>query len=83
MTNQLTTRNQLIRFVLVRDEDVTGVSGTGVVAEWIVFTSGLVVIHWLREPFSMGLYQSLDDVIFIHGHGGRTKLQFIDQGEIL
>jgi hypothetical protein len=81
MTNQLTTRNQLIRFVLVRDEDVTGVSGTGVVAEGIVFTSGLVVIHWLREPFSMGLYQSLEDVIFIHGHGGRTKMQFIDQGE--
>jgi hypothetical protein len=41
----------------------------------------LVVIHWLREPFSMGLYQSLEDVIFIHGHGGRTKMQFIDQGE--
>jgi hypothetical protein len=81
MTNLLTTRNQLIRFVLVRDEDLTGVSGTGVVAEGIVFTSGLVVIHWLREPFSMGLYQSLEDVIFIHGHGGRTKMQFIDQGE--
>ena len=81
MTNQLTTRNQLIRFVLVRDEDVTGVSGTGVVAEGIIFTSGEVVIHWLREPFSMGLYQSLEDVIFIHGHGGRTKMQFIDQGE--
>ena len=81
MTNQLTTRNQLIRFVLVREEDLTGVSGTGVVAEGIVFTCGQVVIHWLREPFSMGLYQSLDDVIFIHGHGGRTKLQFIDQGE--
>ena len=81
MTNQLTTRNQLIRFILVRDEDLTGVSGTGVVAEGIIFTSGEVVIHWLREPFSMGLYQSLEDVIFIHGHGGRTKMQFIDQGE--
>ena len=83
MRNQLATENNLLRFVLVRDEDLTGVSGTGVVAEGIVFTSGQVVINWLREPFSMGLYQSLEDVIFIHGHGGRTKLQFIDQGEIL
>jgi hypothetical protein len=81
MTNQLAVRSQLIRFLLIRDEDVTGVSGTGVVAEGIVFTSGLVVIHWLREPFAMGLYQSLEDVMFIHGHGGRTILQFIDQGE--
>jgi hypothetical protein len=81
MTNQLAVRRQLIRFLLIRDEDVTGVSGTGVVAEGIVFTSGLVVIHWLREPFAMGLYQSLEDVMFIHGHGGRTILQFIDQGE--
>ncbi len=81
MTMQLTTKNKLIRFVLVRDEDLTGVSGSGIVAEGIVFTSGQVVINWLREPFSTGLYQSLEDVIFVHGHGGRTKLQFIDQGE--
>jgi hypothetical protein len=81
MTTQPATINKLLRFVLVRDEDLTGVSGSGVVAEGIVFTCGQVVIHWLRQPFSMGLYQSLEDVIFIHGHGGRTKLQFIDQGE--
>ena len=81
MTPHLVTKNKLLRFVLIRDEDLTGVSGTGVVAEGIIFTSGEVVIHWLREPFSMGLYQSLEDVIFIHGHGGRTKMQFIDQGE--
>jgi hypothetical protein len=81
MTTQPATMNKLLRFVLVRDEDLTGVSGSGVVAEGIVFTSGQVVIHWLREPFSTGLYQSLEDVIFVHGHGGRTKLHFIDQGE--
>jgi len=81
MKTQPETINKLLRFVLIRNEDVTGVSGSGLVAEGIVFTSGQVVIHWLRQPFSMGLYQSLEDVIFIHGHGGRTKLQFIDQGE--
>jgi len=26
----------------------------------------------------MGVYQNLDDVISVHGHEGRTQLQFID-----
>ena len=69
------------RFVLIRVEDLTGVSGTGVVAEGAVFTDGLSVIHWLREPFAIGVYQTLEDVIAVHGHDGRTKLHFIDLGE--
>jgi len=69
---------QMRRFVLVRVEDYTGVSGTGEVAEGAVFTSGMAVIHWLREPFAMGVYQTLEDVISVHGHEGQTQLQFID-----
>jgi len=26
----------------------------------------------------MGVYQTLEDVISVHGHEGRTQLQFID-----
>jgi hypothetical protein len=54
------------------------VSGTGEVAEGTVFSSGLAVIHWLRDPFAMGVYQTLDDVISVHGHEGQTQLHFID-----
>jgi len=32
-------------FHLVRDEDKTGISGTGVIAEGVVFFSGRVVIE--------------------------------------
>ena len=85
MTNKSTPYSlisQMRRFLLVRTEDISGVSGTGEVAEGTVFTNGLAVVHWLRDPFAMGVYQNLEDVILIHGHEGRTQLQFIDQGEI-
>jgi hypothetical protein len=76
--NHISTNSQMRRFVLIRVEDLTGVSGTGEVAEGTVFSSGLAVIRWLREPYAMGVYQNLDDVISVHGHEGRTQLQFID-----
>ena len=76
--NPISSNSQMRRFVLIRVEDLTGVSGTGEVAEGTVFSSGLAVIRWLREPYAMGVYQNLDDVISVHGHEGRTQLQFID-----
>ena len=66
------------RFVLIQVEGATRVSGTDEVAEGTVFSSGLAVIHWLRDPFAMGVYQTLDDVISVHGHEGQTQLHFID-----
>ena len=76
--NQIPSNSQMRRFMLIRVEDLTGVSGTGEVAEGTVFSSGLAVIHWLREPYAMGVYQTLEDVISVHGHEGRTQLQFFD-----
>ena len=67
------------RFVLVREKDLTGVSGIGVVAEGAVFSNGLSIIRWLREPHAVGMYQSVKDLIAVHGHGGATQIQFIDQ----
>jgi len=77
-TNQISSNSQMRRFVLIRVEDLTGVSGTGEVAEGTMFSCGLAVVRWLREPYAMGVYQTLDDVISVHGHEGRTQLQFID-----
>jgi hypothetical protein len=76
--NHISSNSQMRRFILIRAEDLTGVSGTGEVAEGTVFSSGLAVIRWLREPYAIGVYQNLDDVISVHGHEGRTQLQFID-----
>jgi hypothetical protein len=67
------------RFLLVRERDLTGVSGIGIVAEGAEFTSGLAVMRWLREPYAVGVFQSVADLIAVHGHEGATHIRFIDQ----
>ncbi len=61
-------------FELHRDIDSSGVSGTGIVAEGIQFSSGKVVIHWLTKTASMGIYDSLAIMETIHGHNGNTRI---------
>jgi len=69
----------LRRFVTVRSVDVSGVSGTGVVAEGVQFSDGVCVLRWLTERTSTAIYDSIDDLITIHGHNGNTTLQWIDE----
>lgn len=65
-------------FELVRTEDPTGVSGTGVVAEGIVFSDGRVALRWcVGEHRSTVTWDSLDAVREIHGHDGRTQVRFV------
>lgn len=66
------------RFVMVRSEDVSGVSGTGVVAEGTVFSNGAVAYTWLTHLQTMAWAPSIDVLKNIHGHGGKTKIVFID-----
>lgn len=63
-------------FRLVRREDVTGVSGTGHVADGAVWHDGKVTVHWRTAPSSTGHYDSLDDVLAIHGHHGATAIEW-------
>ncbi len=66
------------RFHFERTEDASGVSGCGTVAEGVVFSDGKVAVEWFGAHASTNLYSSLDDVLFIHGHQGRTKVIFDD-----
>lgn len=66
------------RFKLQRDEDVHGVSGTGDVAEGVVFSNGYAVMTWLTPLTSVAVYHSIDVLEQIHGHEGRTKVVWID-----
>ncbi len=59
-------------FHLQRLEDETGVSGTGIVAEGVQFSSGECVLVWLTGACSIGIYDSIESVDKMHGHGGRT-----------
>jgi hypothetical protein len=67
------------RFQLVRHEDETGISGTGIVAEGVVFTDGTTVLRWTCELTSTCIYESLSDVILIHGHDGKTVIGWVDE----
>jgi hypothetical protein len=66
-------------FVLIREKDISGCSGTGVVAEGVIFTDGQAILKWLREPFALGIYGSLDELLAIHGHEGNTWIEFVER----
>lgn len=66
------------RFILVRDEDVSGVSGTGVVVQGCQFENGKAVMHWVSETSSVAVYENIEDIIKIHGHNGATRLVWVD-----
>jgi len=67
------------RFLLVRTEDVSGISGTGVVAEGILFSDDRAVLRWVTRLRSVAVYDSMEDVEAIHGHDGRTTVQWVDE----
>lgn len=64
----------LKEFYLLREEDETGVSGTGVVARGVILSSGHCVLEWLTFTSSINMYKNIHDVEEIHGHHGKTKL---------
>ncbi len=66
------------RFVLDRKEDETGVSGTGIVAHGIQWRNGEMVLHWPSLGGTTALYKSADQLIAIHGHDGKTVIEWID-----
>jgi hypothetical protein len=71
------------RFIMRREFDCSGVSGTGVVLEGVAFSTGVVVIHWLTPPprGSISVFDSLDQFLAIHVRPhptNRTLLEFED-----
>ena len=66
------------RFHLVRDKDISGVSGIGVVAVGCVFPDHSAVVMWLSEVHSKTIYNSIGEVEKIHGHEGATRLVYLD-----
>ena len=62
-------------FYLNRVEDESGVSGTGRIAQGIVFDNGRVAMTWLSEHPSTTVYDSIGEVKAIHGHDGKTKVE--------
>lgn len=66
------------RFVLNRTEDETGISGVGIVAQGVCFPDGTVALRWCSRHTSTAIYATMADVEAIHGHGGLTKIEWVD-----
>lgn len=65
-------------FRLFRKQDVSGHSGLGLVAECVVFSNGRAAVSFLPGKAgisSVQVYDSLDDAMKLHGHGGLTDFR--------
>lgn len=65
-------------FDLIRIEDVSGVSGTGKIAEGVVWTDDTVTLRWVTADPSIATFYSLAAVLRVHGHQGATVPIFHD-----
>ena len=79
MSQHYVEKPRLRRFYLKRDEDDTGVSGVGIVAEGVEWTDGSVHIRWMTSISGKNIYDNIKSMMNIHGHEGKTKLIWIDQ----
>lgn len=66
------------RFHLYRDVDVSGISGTGKVAEGVEWSDGTVALRWLGDSPSSVHWDNLALVEKTHGHDGLTRVVWMD-----
>lgn len=62
------------KFYLLRHIDVNGNSGTGVVAEGVIFDNGLAAMTWLSEEPTVTTFVFPKSVKKLHGHNGATEV---------
>jgi hypothetical protein len=67
------------RFQLKRYVDVSGVSGTGIVADGVQWPDGTVTVRWRGDRPSTVHWNHLEDAVAVHGHAGATKVVWIDE----
>jgi hypothetical protein len=76
LSGELKEGGKIKKFYLWREQDESGVSGTGRVAEGVVFSNGWVAMNWLTSWGSVGFYPSIHQLLSIHGHGDKTKIVY-------
>lgn len=74
------------RFYLDRSADPTGVSGTGRVADGVLWADGSASVRWRGDRPSTVWWASLADVLHVHTHGGGTNTRIVwldfDEAEV-
>lgn len=77
---RITNRSGPRCFQLFRHEDVSGVSGTGVVAEGVLWSDGTVALRWGGcYPTTTVWQDGIDALLTVHGHNGRTTIRWLDE----
>lgn len=66
------------RFNFARTEDVSGVSGTGVVGEGCELSNGKVCFTWISNKGTVSIYDNMKVFLSIHGHEGKGVVEWID-----
>lgn len=69
-------------FHLQRDHDVSGVSGTGRVADGVLWPDGTVTIRWRGDRPSTVNWDRLADAEHVHGHQGATRIVWADDAAV-
>jgi len=62
--------------ILFKKRRRRGISGTGRVAQGFVFDNGKVAVTWLSEHPSVTIYDNIGEIHAVHGHGGKTTVEF-------
>jgi hypothetical protein len=65
------------RFTLIREVDVSAVSGVGRIAEGVEFSDGSVALRWHSRYPATAVWGGIDEVLAIHGHAGLTKVSWL------
>jgi hypothetical protein len=69
-------------FVLARHEDLSGISGVGIVAEGVVWTGGSASLHWMTEWETFVYWPGgVEEILAVHGHDGATVVRYLDENE--
>ncbi|MCK9896952.1 hypothetical protein [Frankia sp. AgB32] len=66
------------RFQLDRQVDVSGVSGTGIVADGVRWPDGSADVRWRGDRPSAVHWDRMEHAEQIHGHGGATRIVWLD-----
>lgn len=66
------------RFYLQRDQDISGVSGTGRVCNGVQWPDGSVSLRWLGAHPKIDFAENMGVVEFVHLHGGATRIVWLD-----
>jgi len=67
-------------FALVRHHDPSGISGTGEVAEGVVWSDGSVSLRWHGEHAATTFWEGgVPALLHVHGHNGATEVVYLPQ----